>query len=129
MSERGDLANWMVPGSMVKGPGGAGFVPFHCFFPFSFFTLAFATVDLVSSGSRVVVTMEHQAKGKAKILPRCTLPLTAAGCVDRIITELAVFDVDKRRARLTLVETAKGVTVDQIKKVRSVIVLFSSYFE
>ncbi len=82
-------------------------LPFFCFNP----------VDLVSSGSRVVVTMEHQAKGKPKILPSCTLPLTASGCVDRIITELAVFDVDKKRARLTLIETAKGVTVDQIRKV------------
>jgi len=90
----------------------------------------------VSSGSRVVITMEHQAKvrllcfppdlflkqnnnqGKAKIVPKCSLPLTASGCVDRIITEMAVFDVDKKRGRLTLIEAAKGVSVDQIRKVR-----------
>jgi hypothetical protein len=80
--------------------------------------------------------MEHQAKvrllcfppdlflkqnnnqGKAKIVPKCSLPLTASGCVDRIITEMAVFDVDKKRGRLTLIEAAKGVSVDQIRKVR-----------
>jgi 3-oxoacid CoA-transferase subunit B/3-oxoadipate CoA-transferase beta subunit len=96
VAANGDLANWMAPGQSVKGMGGA--------------------MDLVAGVRRVVVLMEQvERSGAPKLVQACTLPLTGAGVVDRLITDLGVFDLDRGRRPLTLVELAPGVTVEEVR--------------
>ncbi|MCK0127124.1 CoA transferase subunit B [Erythrobacter sp. F6033] len=95
VAENGDIANWMIPGKMIKGMGGA--------------------MDLVAGVKKIIVVMDHNAKnGSAKFIPECTLPLTGAGVVDMIITNLGVFHRPSKDADFRLIQLAPGVTADEV---------------
>ena len=94
VSENGDIANWKIPGKMVKGMGGA--------------------MDLVAAAKNIIVAMQHtNPKGESKLLPKCTLPLTGVGCIRKVVTDLGVFDITPDG--FCCIEYAPGVTIDEIK--------------
>ena len=96
VSEAGDIANWTIPGKMVKGMGGA--------------------MDLVAGVKRVIAVMEHANKaGKSKVLKTCTLPLTGSHCIDLVITDLCVLEIDRKNSQMRLIELAPAVTLDEVK--------------
>ncbi len=96
VSEHGDIANWKIPGKLVKGMGGA--------------------MDLVASAKNIIVAMQQVNKaGESKLLPECTLPLTGVRCIRKIVTEMAVFEVDIEKGGFRLLERAPGISVDQIR--------------
>jgi 3-oxoacid CoA-transferase subunit B len=96
VSQGGDIANWTIPGKMVKGMGGA--------------------MDLVAGVKRVIAVMEHANKaGKSKILKSCTLPLTGGRCIDMVITDLCVFAIDRKQAQMRLIELAPDVSIEDVK--------------
>jgi 3-oxoacid CoA-transferase subunit B len=103
VAENGDLANWMIPGKMVKGMGGA--------------------MDLVAGVKRVIVLMEHTAGGKHKLLKACNLPLTGQGVVDMVVTELGVFQISPEG--VVLIEVAPGVTVEEIREKTEAAIILS----
>ena len=106
VSQEGDIANWMIPGKLVKGMGGA--------------------MDLVAGVQKVVVMMEHNAKnGAPKLIPKCTLPLTGRQCIDMVITDLCVLEMDEKRQRFRLTEVAPGVGVDEVKAKTSAEILIA----
>jgi 3-oxoacid CoA-transferase subunit B len=110
VSQQGDIANWMIPGKMVKGMGGA--------------------MDLVAGVKRVIVMMEHvNKKGEPKIIPECTLPLTGLRCVDMVITDLCVLRMDHDERRFLLTELAPGVSEEEVREKTSAEIITAEHIE
>ena len=107
ISQEGDIANWMIPGKMIKGMGGA--------------------MDLVAGVNKVVVIMDHVTRrGDPKLIPACTLPLTGLRCVDMIITDLCVMEMNKKKQRFEIIELAPNVTIDEVLEKTTAEVLISA---
>jgi 3-oxoacid CoA-transferase subunit B len=97
VSEFGDIASWKIPGKMVKGMGGA--------------------MDLVASAKNIIVAMQQVNKhGESKLLPKCSLPLTGSNCISKIVTEMGVYEIDRKKGAFKLIERAPGVSVEEIRK-------------